>query len=58
MNYVTLSSGTVNSLVPQRHSTRTGNHLFRTGPYATGTPGKVRIIYVPLAQDVRVAELE
>jgi hypothetical protein len=28
------------------------------GPYATGTPGKVRIIYVPAARDVRVTELK
>jgi hypothetical protein len=28
------------------------------GPYATGAPGKVRIIYVPISRDVRVAELE
>jgi len=28
------------------------------GPYATGISGKVRIIYVPVRHDVRIAELE
>ena len=41
-----------------QYAAETGQEKPSYGPYATGIPGEVRLIYVPAHQDVRVSHLE